>query len=738
MKQRKEGKKSSNLPLGNSQDQKLTKSRNRPSKIPRSTPSPPKVLPSEIKSSSGSSSKSSTSRDNIWSSSKSLTPRENCFWDMAQFGAKSPALEPEGIPAPTGSPQPFRIAHGSPAEVRKRKLQPAEKLQPGRNSLNPSDAKKPFLEPSPERLTPTVQKSQIPRRVANHGVAGKRGVSQERETLPGNSRILTLSPPREVYQEKPKSLVKKIKANNTSSPTIDNWLGQYQNWSDHDQKIALKKLIDLAAPNHVRYMREVIEPRFQRDFISLLPRELALHVLSNLNPFDLMGCAQTCRTWRQLADDNLLWRQKCYEENITDCTKIIRKNFHTWESRQGPKSEDSGEISGLNHHSPWKAAYLRKKRIEQAWQSANVRPRELVGHDDHVVTCLQFDGNRIVSGSDDNTLKVWDAESGFCSATLTGHTGGVWCLEMKDDLIVSGSTDRTLKVWRADTGECIETLYGHASTVRCMAMFGNEVVSGSRDNTLRLWDITTFECKTVLIGHLAAVRCVCFDGKKVVSGSYDNTVKIWDPLKPSGSKLLFTLQGHQQRVYSLQFDGTHVVSGSLDTNIMVWDANTGLMLHTLTGHQSLTSGMELRDNTLVSGNADSTVKIWDIATGYLIRTLEGKFKHESAVTSLQYNGRFIITSSDDGTVKLWSAETGRQIRDLVSLDSRRNGGVVWRIKASETKLVCAVGSRNGTEITKLLVLDFDEINENQDTRKEIMPPYGHDAEDVALVNVNPT
>jgi F-box/WD-40 domain protein 7 len=92
------------------------------------------------------------------------------------------------------------------------------------------------------------------------------------------------------------------------------------------------------------------------------------------------------------------------------------------------------------------------------------------------------------------------------------------------------------------------------------------------------------------------------------------------------------------------------------------------------------------------------------------------------VTSLQYNGRFIITSSDDGTVKLWSAETGRQIRDLVSLDSRRNGGVVWRIKASETKLVCAVGSRNGTEITKLLVLDFDEINENQDTRKEIMPP----------------
>ena len=56
------------------------------------------------------------------------------------------------------------------------------------------------------------------------------------------------------------------------------------------------------------------------------------------------------------------------------------------------------------------------------------------------------------------------------------------------------------------------------------------------------------------------------------------------------------------------------------------------------------------------------------------------FQQKSAVTSLQYGGKFIVTSSDDGTVKLWNAETGKHIRDLVSLESRRNGGVVWRIK----------------------------------------------------------
>lgn len=67
----------------------------------------------------------------------------------------------------------------------------------------------------------------------------------------------------------------------------------------------------------------------------------------------------------------------------------------------------------------------------------------------------------------------------------------------------------------------------------------------------------------------------------------------------------------------------------------------------------------------------------------------------------------MITSSDDGTVKLWDVRTGEFIRNLVELSSGGSGGVVWRIRASATKLICAVGSRNGTEETKLLVLDFD-------------------------------
>lgn len=67
----------------------------------------------------------------------------------------------------------------------------------------------------------------------------------------------------------------------------------------------------------------------------------------------------------------------------------------------------------------------------------------------------------------------------------------------------------------------------------------------------------------------------------------------------------------------------------------------------------------------------------------------------------------MITSSDDGTVKIWDLKTGEFLRNLVALDSGGSGGVVWRVRCSNSKLVCAVGSRNGTEETKLHVLDFD-------------------------------
>ncbi|PIO15961.1 hypothetical protein AB205_0186000, partial [Aquarana catesbeiana] len=274
-------------------------------------------------------------------------------------------------------------------------------------------------------------------------------------------------------------------------------------WSGPEKLLALDELIDSCEPTQVKHMMQVIEPQFQRDFISLLPKELALYVLSFLEPKDLLQAAQTCRYWRILAEDNLLWREKCKEDGIDEPLHIKRRKV----------------LKPGFTHSPWKSAFIRQHRIDTNWRRGELKsPKVLKGHDDHVITCLQFCGNRIVSGSDDNTLKVWSAVTGKCLRTLVGHTGGVWSSQMRDNIIISGSTDRT-------------------------------VVSGSRDATLRVWDIETGQCLHVLMGHVAAVRCVQYDGRRVVSGAYDFMVKVWDP---ETETCLHTLQGHTNRVYSLQ------------------------------------------------------------------------------------------------------------------------------------------------------------------------------------------
>ena len=94
------------------------------------------------------------------------------------------------------------------------------------------------------------------------------------------------------------------------------------------------------------------------------------------------------------------------------------------------------------------------------------------------------DGSRVVSGSDDKTLKVWDVATGKCVATLEGHSGDVYGVAVFPDgrRVVSVSRDNTLKVWDvAQTGECVATLEGHSNTVSCVAVFpdGRRVVSGS-------------------------------------------------------------------------------------------------------------------------------------------------------------------------------------------------------------------------------------------------------------------
>lgn len=91
----------------------------------------------------------------------------------------------------------------------------------------------------------------------------------------------------------------------SNSPEMENWLQVFHSWAFKEKKHALDELMARCEPPIIRHVMSSIEPRFQRDFISLLPKELAFYVLSFLGPKDLVQAAQTCKYWRTLCDDNL-------------------------------------------------------------------------------------------------------------------------------------------------------------------------------------------------------------------------------------------------------------------------------------------------------------------------------------------------------------------------------------------------------------------------------------------------
>ena len=204
------------------------------------------------------------------------------------------------------------------------------------------------------------------------------------------------------------------------------------------------------------------------------------------------------------------------------------------------------------------------------------------------------DGHRVASGSADNTLRLWNANTGQpLGAPLTGHTDAVNSVAFSPDghRIVSGSDDHTLRLWNADTGQPLGApLTGHTDAVNSVAFSpdGHRIVSGSADHTLRLWNADTGQpLGAPLTGHTKAVTSVAFspDGRRIVSGSDDNTVRLWDA--DTGQPLGAPLTGHTRAVNSVAFspDGRRIVSGSDDNTLRVWNADTGQPLGApLTGH----------------------------------------------------------------------------------------------------------------------------------------------------------
>ncbi len=343
------------------------------------------------------------------------------------------------------------------------------------------------------------------------------------------------------------------------------------------------------------------------------------------------------------------------------------------------------------------------------WEASSGKEVRLLHMERVRSASFSSDGKYLVSASGDSTARIWEVSSGKEIHVLKGHRSYVYSASFSADgkYVVTSSVDSTVRIWEVSSGNEVHVLLGHTDGVRSasFSVDGKYVVTASDDNTARIWDVQTgLEFKR-LEGHTSSLFSAKFsaDGKKVVTASWDNTARIWEV---QTGKQLHSLQGHTDGVRSALFsaDGKYVATASNDSTARIWEVSSGKEIHKLQGHESYvySASFNLDGKYIVTASNDNTARIWDIQTGLEFHLLQG---HTSSVFSAEFSadGKYVVTASRDNTARIWDVQTGKDLHSLhgytravYSSEFSSNGKYVVNISGDTTAKIWDV--YNGKEV----------------------------------------
>jgi len=455
------------------------------------------------------------------------------------------------------------------------------------------------------------------------------------------------------------------------------------------RQLALEGVIIQSCLSQLSFISQELDNMLRFDLCSIAPKEMALKIFSYLDAQSLCHAAQVNRSWRQLADDDVLWHRLCDQHIDRKCASCgwglplldiskYRRRGNSFSSVYGiSQEEDEQPISKRRKMDrkrsirPWKEIYAERQAVERNWRAGiyvfkTIKEAHVGG-----VSAMHFSdaaGLVATAGVTDNVIKVWDASTHALVATLEGHTGAVRALQITDkNNVISGSDDGTIKFWNYRTGACVRTLEGHNGAVLSLHFDHNLLASGGTDHTIRFWDFATGTASS-LLGHTDWVNCVRLHGRnQLFSCSDDHTIRRWDLVT---KKCLHVYQGHHGSVESIRLSAVphhllhpnapkdnrpvRMVSGGLDNLVLVWQVDRPCQKPLeLFGHREGVWGVSFDTLRTFSCAQDGVVKVWDTDSGVLLHNLSPEGE-EKPLLNVQSSDTKVYASGENGNVYEWS------------------------------------------------------------------------------------
>ncbi len=308
---------------------------------------------------------------------------------------------------------------------------------------------------------------------------------------------------------------------------------------------------------------------------------------------------------------------------------------------------------------------------QQTWRCVHTLP----AHGDWVSDlAIANDGQTLISGSFDQTIKLWNLRNGQLIRTLCERGGEIYAIALKQDgkTLIGGSSDQTIKLWDIESGKSIYTFWEYSGSVRSVALSPNSpnaqnkgaiLASGNFDHTVKIWHLETRELIETLEGHSGSVGAVAFSpippsppyqGGILASGSADGTIKIWDWERKN---LLQTFSGDLGAIADRAFspNGQILASGSSDKTVKLWHIPTGNRIAVLKGHQGAVTSVVISPDgeTLISGSADATIQIWHLTTNKQVGILTADTPESVISLALSLDGQILVSGSAYGTINIW-------------------------------------------------------------------------------------